>query len=142
MRTASPSPRVKLETGLSEEPVTEQQEIPMDDNTDDNDMSVLDAGAMDIDDIDEYHPNRLTPSQAAVLQPRSPIRTRSKTRVAVDDAALIHYALTQLTLKQGLKKFGKDGESAVTKEIQQLHDREVFHPVHADTLTEEQKRNH
>ena len=75
-----------------------------------------------------------------MTRPRSPICTRSKLRQIVDDATLIHYALTQLTLKQGLKKFGKEGEKAVVKEINQLHDREMFYPVHADTLSDEQKQ--
>ena len=94
---------------------------------------------MDIEDVDEYHPDSLTPSQRDVLRPRSPIKTRSRSRPMVDDASLIHYALTQLSLKQGIKKFGDKGRDAVKKELRQLHDMTVFDPVDANTLTREQK---
>ena len=66
-------------------------------------ISTVDAGGIDIDDVDEYHPDSLNPSQRNVLRPQSPIGTRSRSRATVDDASLIQYALTQLTLKSGLK---------------------------------------
>lgn len=34
----------------------------------------------------------------------------------------------QFSLKKGLEQFGKDGEQAVTKELQQLHDMVTYHP--------------
>jgi Reverse transcriptase (RNA-dependent DNA polymerase) len=48
--------------------------------------------------------------------------------------------LTQYGVKQGLKKFGKPGEDAVTVELKQLHDRDVIVPVHADDLTRQEKQ--
>ena len=162
VQTASRSPRVKLEPNIRTETITQDDrqidEIRnepelLDDNHQleahsnndgenhpEEEMSVIDAGGVEIDDIDEYHPDTLTPSQASVVRPRSPIRTRSWSKQSVDDATLIHYALTQLTLKEGLKRFGEKGEAAVTKEIKQLHDRDVFTPVHRNTLTDKQKR--
>jgi len=44
------------------------------------------------------------------------------------------------SLKQGLKKFGKKGHSAVKKELRQLHDRTVFTPIHAHQLTKLEKQ--
>ena len=49
-----------------------------------------------------------------------------------------HTMLSQYGLKKGLRLFGEDGEAAVTKELQQLHDREVLEPNHPNELTKEQ----
>ena len=45
-------------------------------------------------------------------------------------ATIIHCALTQLSMKRGLKKIKKKGENAVTAELEQLHRRET----HSDQL--------
>jgi hypothetical protein len=49
-------------------------------------------------------------------------------------------ALTQYTLKRGLKEFGEDGRTALGKEIEQLYTRKVSKPVDGDNLTKDQKR--
>jgi hypothetical protein len=49
-------------------------------------------------------------------------------------------ALTQYTLKRGLKELGEDGRTALGKEIKQLYFRKVSKPVDGDNLTKEQKR--
>jgi hypothetical protein len=49
-------------------------------------------------------------------------------------------ALTQYTLKKGLKEFGKDGITALGKEMAQLHTRRVAKPVDGNILTRDQKR--
>ena len=49
-------------------------------------------------------------------------------------------ALTQFTLKRGLKEFGKEGVEALSKEIAQLHIRKVGKPISSSQLTREQKR--
>jgi hypothetical protein len=49
-------------------------------------------------------------------------------------------ALTQYTLKKGLKEFGKEGLVALGKEVEQLYTRKVSKPVDGDDLTREQKR--
>ena len=49
-------------------------------------------------------------------------------------------ALTQYTLKRGLKEFGNDGLTALGKEVEQLHTRKVSKPVDGNILTKEQKR--
>ena len=48
--------------------------------------------------------------------------------------------LSQWGMKQGLKIFGERGVAAVTKELQQLHDRKVIKPMKAHELTDEQRR--
>ena len=93
-------------------------------SSDDNDIDTertIDAGEIEIEDANEYHPDSTTSLQCRVLMPRSPIRTRARAKAEMSDAALIHYALSQLTLKDGLKKFGKKGQEAVKKELLQLH---------------------
>jgi hypothetical protein len=49
-------------------------------------------------------------------------------------------AMTQYTLKRGLKEFGKDGFVALGKEMEQLHTRKVAKPVDGSHLTRDQKR--
>ena len=94
----------------------------------------------EIDDIDVYHPDSLTPAQQQVLRRGSPVQTRSRSRAIVDEATLIHYALTQMTLRQGIKKHGERAKDAMQVELKQLHERNVLCPVEANTLTEEHKK--
>ena len=54
-------------------------------------------------------------------------------------ATLKHTVLTQYTLKKGLQVFGPKGTEAVFAEMKQLHDRNVCEPVHAKSLSCEQK---
>ena len=51
-------------------------------------------------------------------------------------ATIIHYALTHLTMKCGLKKFKQKGKKAVIAELEQLHRRDEFWPVKTDNLSE------
>jgi hypothetical protein len=73
-------------------------------------------------------------------------------------AAVAHYVMThyaekevikkkkykpksgQYQLDAGIKRFGKQGESAVTKELDQFNKFEVFEPQHANDLSEEDNR--
>ena len=48
--------------------------------------------------------------------------------------------LTQYIIKQVLKVFGKKGEAAVQKELQQFHDHRVFKPKKPQDLSYEQRR--
>ena len=54
-------------------------------------------------------------------------------------ATIIQCALTQLSMKHGLKKFKKKGETTVTAELEQLHRRDAFRPVRKENITEKQK---
>jgi hypothetical protein len=49
-------------------------------------------------------------------------------------------ALTQYSLKRGLKEFGNDGLIALGKEVEQLYTRKVSKPVDGNGLTKDQKR--
>ena len=45
---------------------------------------------------------------------------------------------SQMSLKQGLKMFGEQGERSVLKKMKQLHNMETFFPHDPKTLTQEQ----
>ena len=53
---------------------------------------------------------------------------------------LEHTALTQYSVRKGLKVFGEAGKQAVLKEMQQLHDRTVIEPKMASMLTKDEKK--
>jgi hypothetical protein len=55
-------------------------------------------------------------------------------------ATLAHTAMTQMSMKKGIKEFGKEGVDAVLVELQQLHDRNVLEPQNASQMTREEKR--
>jgi hypothetical protein len=56
-------------------------------------------------------------------------------------ATLEGIAMTQHSVKAGLKAFGDDGAQAVVKELRQLHDREVVEPKSYDKLTRQQQHD-
>eukprot|EP00957_Ditylum_brightwellii_P100990 7697351-Ditylum_brightwellii.AAC.1 len=53
---------------------------------------------------------------------------------------VVHFALTQYSLKQGLKKFKQKGEDAVKEEFLQLNQKETFKPIAPNILAKEQRR--
>jgi hypothetical protein len=55
------------------------------------------------------------------------------------DEFALGVALNTYGLRAGMKKFGERGEKSVRKELTQMHDLNVYVPVEADSLTEEQK---
>ena len=80
---------------------------------------------------------------------RDKLRSQQKPGVSYpDDACSIKnltseleaIALTQYTLKRGLKEFGQDGVTALGKEMEQLHVRKVAKPVDSSSLTYDQKK--
>ena len=62
------------------------------------------------------------------------------THIYGSQATIIHYALTQLSMKRGLNKFKQTGEKAVTSELEQLHRRDEFWPVRTENLSVKQKQ--
>jgi hypothetical protein len=90
------------------------------------------------DQYDAYHPNTMTPSvqRAHGLRPR---RARYYSHM-FSHATAMHHAMTQYSLKKGLRKFQKVGEAAVSKELKQLHMRDTFAPQDSKNLTAKQKR--
>jgi hypothetical protein len=53
---------------------------------------------------------------------------------------LFGYAMTQMTAKAGIRKFGEAALAALIQEFGQLEDQNVYEPVHAHTLTRAQRR--
>jgi hypothetical protein len=68
------------------------------------------------------------------LRPRRP-RDYSHLHTIMEDTVM-----TQHTMKKGIKIFGDAGVEAVLKELQQLHDRDVLKPKHADALSHQERR--
>ena len=46
----------------------------------------------------------------------------------------------QYSIQKGIKLFGEEGKKSVSKELQQLHDMEMYEPVHAHEFTREQRK--
>ena len=53
---------------------------------------------------------------------------------------LVSIVITQLSIKQGIKRFGIEGEDAVQTEMKQRHDRAVLKPVVASQLSQYEKK--
>ena len=70
---------------------------------------LIDAEGIEIANVDKYHPDTLTPAQQLAHGNRSPIMTRSRTRQMPEpeSAHLIHYAMPQVSMKMGIKKWGE-----------------------------------
>ena len=73
-----------------------------------------------------------TPGNATEMEYVHAMHTRVEySSPKFDELSIVsHTAIFQYTLKKGLKIFGKAGAEAVTKELQQLHDRGVLEPKH------------
>jgi hypothetical protein len=69
------------------------------------------------------------------LTPRRP-RNYSHLHAMIDGIAM-----TQHSVKKGLKEFGDAGTQAVLKEMQQVHNRDVLDPKHSNKLTQQQQHN-
>ena len=48
---------------------------------------------------------------------------------------VVHYAMTQLSIKAGLKIWGTKGSQAVSNELSQLHLRDTFRPINTKSLS-------
>ena len=51
---------------------------------------------------------------------------------------VIHYSMTQISMKYGMKRFGTIGVNAGSNEIKHLHLRNIFKPVDPRTLSKEE----
>ena len=89
-------------------------------------------------------PNRLVPT----MEGKSHSESNNAALTTVHPDAHLNHSfltmggtvLTQLSLKAGLKKWKERGETAVSKELEQLHNRESFLPVHMKDLTPAQRK--
>ena len=69
------------------------------------------------------------------------LKNQQKPRLrSVSNVQVLHYLMTQLSLKQGIKQWKQAGVDAVQKEMQQMHDLNVFEPVDRSSLSREQLR--
>ena len=48
---------------------------------------------------------------------------------------VVHYTMTQLSMKVGLKRWVNKGKKEVSKELSQLHMRDTFRPINSKTLS-------
>ncbi len=55
-----------------------------------------------------------------------------------DELKVWGYVMTQYNLKPGLRKFGNKGKMAAVNELTQLHVMDMWKPMHADKLSQEQ----
>jgi hypothetical protein len=55
------------------------------------------------------------------------------------EEAIFGCIMMQLSLKAGLKKWGKRGEESAMKEMKQMHDLQAFFPRDPKTMTREQR---
>ena len=53
---------------------------------------------------------------------------------------MMHYMMTQLSMKEGLNRWGKKGEQAVSKELSQLQFCDTFQPIHPNNLSSKEYR--
>ena len=53
----------------------------------------------------------------------------------VDWDHVMHVTMTQLSMKAGMKRWGRPATKSVSKELQQLHFQDTFEPVNHKTLT-------
>ena len=72
------------------------------------------------------------------------IQTREEQSRPNDDSIMLlreafGCIMTQLSLKEGLKQFGKQGRAIALKEMRQLHDISVFFLCNAKTLSKEER---
>jgi hypothetical protein len=152
-QTETEEPTANMESSGQNEPTAPPTE---DDNEDENEVppqltsrqSTTDSEYSDDDEEEEeqgkeipddevYHPDTMTPSIQSTygLRPR---RARDYIHMHTN---IVHHAITQYSLNRGLRKFQKEGEKAVEKELEQLHMKETFAQVNEGDLTARQKKS-
>jgi hypothetical protein len=52
----------------------------------------------------------------------------------------LHILMTQMSAKKGLKLHGEKAAEVIIKEFKQLHDKDVFKPIFASSLTTNDKK--
>ena len=82
-------------------------------------------------------PDHLTPSVRSTFGMKG---MHAPHEGSTTNAHMLHYLMTQLSLKQGIKVWKQAGVDAVHKEMKQMHDLNVFEPVDKSTLTKAQLR--
>jgi hypothetical protein len=116
--------------GTEIEVTTVDEDHEENDPDDDNDNQPIGLLAND-NDMDARYGKR---NSRHSLRPRRP-RDYSHLHTTLESTAM-----TQHSLKKGLKAFGAAGTTAVLKELKQLHDRKVLAPTHARGMTPAEKK--
>jgi hypothetical protein len=126
--------RIELRLPL-EPPRSEDRDSDDVDGTDNGDG--IRTSHNEIPDEEVYHPNTMTPSvqRTYELRPRKP---RDYSNMYAH-ATLVHHAMMQDSLKEGLRKFQKVVEEAVSKELKQFHVRDTLAPQDSSELRDAQK---
>ena len=65
--------------------------------------------------------------------------TKRYSKQTYEDATLIHYATTQVSIKRGLKQWGKRAVKAVLKELDQFHTKKTFRLLYPSDIMEQDK---
>jgi hypothetical protein len=109
-------------------------------NTDEEPDAASDVSNEDEDDVEPNvapcNPETWTPS----IQRVHGLRPRKARQYSHIHATIMHHAMTQYSLKKGLKKFKEVGEEAVSKELLQLHTTDTFKRQNAEELSTNQKK--
>ena len=77
---------------------------------------------------------------------RNPVRIRARTRRLgnqLDEAtanSLVHFSLTQISMKAGIKKHGERAKESIKTKLTQLHDMHTYKTLKSHSLTRQQKR--
>ncbi len=82
-----------------------------------------------------------TTESAAMFFQQSTVRTPLSSEAESKEYMIGHIMMQQLFLQKGLKVFGKPGEAAVEKELQQMKDMDAYAPIDPSTLSEEEKKD-
>ena len=51
-----------------------------------------------------------------------------------------HIIMTQMNVREGIRKFGKKGNEALLKELNQLHQQEALLPIRQSDMSHEEKK--
>jgi len=86
-----------------------------------------------------------TPTHRYDLRPRPTKRNKKYNMVSVGQQSTIdkphlHVMLNQVGRREGLKKFGKEGNNAILKELSQLHQRDALLPKKKEDMTYEERK--
>ena len=65
---------------------------------------------------------------------------RNKVKKKVEEQPNEKCFLITYSLKKGINKFKEKGSESATSEMQQLHDRDCWHPIHISTLSQSEKK--
>ena len=110
---------------------------------DDEHDSEPNDGEVEIADEDVCRPRSLTNIEQSIYgsnqttrSKTSPPRTRQRSRQETHSSnVLVYYIMTQLSIKQGMRKHGEQAKQSMQEELNQLHTLDAFSPEDVNKLT-------